>query len=103
MRQCNSFNKEGCQRFKSFFFFLFFRTNWDDDSGTPLRKSSWDYPTPKNFALKDGSQSDWSYKHEERSHRMYDDTPRPTPAHKYNVWAKERRRTGATPLPGKGF
>ncbi|CAH0389215.1 unnamed protein product [Bemisia tabaci] len=77
------------------------KTNWDDDSGTPLRKSSWDYPTPKNFALKDGSQSDWSYKREERSHRMYDDTPRPTPAHKYNVWAKERRRTGATPLPGK--
>lgn len=39
-------------------------------------------------------------KHSHRSDRkgkFVDDTPRPTPAHRYNAWEKDRKRTGATP------
>ncbi|KAK7593066.1 hypothetical protein V9T40_007818 [Parthenolecanium corni] len=58
------------------------RAPWDDDEPGNYRKSDWDYPTP-------------------RRHERYDDTPRPTPAHKYNKWAPNRRKTGATPATEK--
>ncbi|XP_075224312.1 ATP-dependent RNA helicase l(1)G0007 isoform X2 [Lycorma delicatula] len=63
------------------------RTSWDEDDPTPSRKSSWDLPTPKTHS---SDTSDWS-----------DRSRRPTPAHRFNTWAKDRKRTGATPLPGK--
>jgi len=28
----------------------------------------------------------------------YDNTPAPTPTHKYNKWADDRKKTGETPL-----
>lgn len=59
-----------------------YRAPWDDDEPGNYRKSDWDYPTP-------------------RRHERYDDTPRPTPAHKYNKWAPNRRKTGATPATEK--
>lgn len=37
----------------------------------------------------------------DRNIKIEDDTPRPTPAHKYNSWMKDRRKTGATPQAGK--
>ncbi|XP_054286670.1 pre-mRNA-splicing factor ATP-dependent RNA helicase PRP16 [Macrosteles quadrilineatus] len=61
------------------------RTSWDDDDPTPSRNSAWDLPTPRTY---NKDESDWS-------------TRRPTPAHRYNTWAKDRKHSGATPLPGK--
>ncbi|KAK4876670.1 hypothetical protein RN001_009176 [Aquatica leii] len=73
------------------------KSAWDDDDPVPAKKSSWDFPTPSAHK----SSSDWS----ERStkSKKYDnkryksDTPRFTPAHMYNEWAKDRKKTGATP------
>lgn len=70
----------------------------DDDERIPLKKSSWDFPTPKSISEE---RSEWS----ERSNRRpwssrqkpEDETPRATPAHKFNSWANDRRRSGATP------
>lgn len=76
-------------------------SSWDDDDEKPTSKrSSWDFPTPK-----DGDRrSEWSTRSNmssisrlKKSTRMEDDTPRPTPAHKFNAWANDRKRTGATP------
>lgn len=86
------------------------RTSWDDDDPIPIKKSSWDFPTPT--LPKHGG--DWSErstksKYDDYSHRKFDrkdkhkdykcytDTPRATPAYKYNAWAKDRKKTGATP------
>lgn len=65
--------------------------SWDDDDDRSYkpRKSSWDYPTPKTSS----DRSDWSV----RSSRRRDDSVRATPAHKYNSWANDRKRSGATP------
>lgn len=54
---------------------------------TPARKSTWDLPTPHVYNTQESGDLS---------------TRRPTPAHRYNTWAKDRKRTGATPLPGKG-
>lgn len=59
-----------------------FRTAWDDDDANYRKKTEWDYPTPK-------------------IHDYRDETPRPTPAYKYNKWAPDRRKTGATPITGR--
>lgn len=64
------------------------RTSWDDDDMTPARKSTWDLPTPRVYNTQESGDLS---------------TRRPTPAHRYNTWAKDRKRTGATPLPGKGL
>ncbi|GJQ67978.1 hypothetical protein Trydic_g16727 [Trypoxylus dichotomus] len=63
------------------------KTPWDDDDIVPSKKSSWDFPTPTLHK----TGGDWS----ERSAKS--STPRATPAHKYNAWAKDRKKTGATP------
>nr|XP_023024315.1 pre-mRNA-splicing factor ATP-dependent RNA helicase PRP16 isoform X1 [Leptinotarsa decemlineata] len=79
------------------------RSPWDEDEPAPSKKSTWDYPTPSVYKQR---SNDWS---SERSYRsmssnykksgnlLEDDTPRPTPAHKFNEWMKERKKTGATP------
>ncbi|KAG1677117.1 Pre-mRNA-splicing factor ATP-dependent RNA helicase PRP16 [Nymphon striatum] len=74
------------------------RSNWDDDDdNTPNRQSTWDVSTPSSHS----SRSDNSQR-SSRSYRKYpDETPLPTPTHKYNEWANDRRKTGATPGTGK--
>lgn len=92
------------------------RSSWDeDDDPVTSKKSAWDYPTPNLYKSSPGDWSERSSKskldedfsqREERSSRRSrdrrgrkyeDDTPRPTPAHRYNEWMKDRKRTGATP------
>ncbi|KYB28330.1 Pre-mRNA-splicing factor ATP-dependent RNA helicase PRP16-like Protein [Tribolium castaneum] len=89
------------------------KSSWDDDDDVgPSKKSSWDFPTPSTYK---GSGGDWSerstksrkYDESKRSSReskrrkYEDESARFTPAHKYNSWAKDRKRSGATPMPGK--
>lgn len=83
--------------------------SWDDDDDkAPVKKSQWDFPTPKDGS--DSKRSDWStrsssssiYRSKNKSN-IEDDTPRPTPAHKYNAWANDRKRSGATPQTGIVF
>lgn len=92
------------------------QSSWDeDDDPVTSKKSAWDYPTPNLYKSSPGEWSERSSKskleddcshREERSSRRSkdrrgrkydDDTPRPTPAHKYNAWMKDRKSTGATP------
>lgn len=85
------------------------KTSWEDDEDTgPVRKSSWDFPTPSTYRSGSGDWSERSTKsrkYDESSRNFrdkrrgkYDDsTPRPTPAHRYNAWMKDRKRSGATP------
>lgn len=78
--------------------------SWDDDDErSTSKRSAWDFPTPK-----DGDKrSEWSTRSNIssisrlRRDKMEDDTPRPTPAHKYNAWANDRKRSGATPYTSK--
>lgn len=77
-------------------------TSWDDDDerGGPVKRSAWDFPTPSASSVAD--RSEWSVRSKSKIRdKLGDETPRPTPAHKYNSWANERRRTGATPMTGK--
>ncbi|XP_017025155.1 pre-mRNA-splicing factor ATP-dependent RNA helicase PRP16 [Drosophila kikkawai] len=77
-------------------------SSWDDDDGeVSQRKSDWDMPTPRRHG---SSSGDWSVRSSSSSsssrrhhNRHADDTARPTPAHRYNNWAHDRKRTGATP------
>lgn len=78
------------------------KTAWDEDDYEPSRKSTWDYPTPSLHRYKGGDWSERSYTsskshRDEKGHKFEDDTPRPTPAHKFNAWVKDRKKTGATP------
>lgn len=80
------------------------RTSWDEDDPMPSRRSSWDLPTP----VAGQPDGDWlersSRRGTDKSDRKqrHDETPRPTPTHKYNSWARDRKKTGATPVPGRG-
>lgn len=76
-------------------------SSWDDDDEkTSSKRSAWDFPTPKDGGER---RSEWSTRsntssiYRSKKSKMEDDTPRPTPAHKYNAWANDRKRTGATP------
>ncbi|PSN46456.1 Pre-mRNA-splicing factor ATP-dependent RNA helicase PRP16 [Blattella germanica] len=76
------------------------RSSWDEDDPVPSRRSSWDLPTP----ITGRSDVDWSERSSRRgTDRKFrqDETPRPTPAHKFNSWARDRKKTGATPVPGR--
>lgn len=92
------------------------KSSWDeDDEPTAAKKSAWDFPTPTVYKPKGGDwseRSSKSYDKSEHSHKdnrqssrsrykIEDDTPRPTPAHRYNAWVKDRKKTGATPSLGK--
>lgn len=81
------------------------KTSWDDDDSEEYlrnkkKRSAWDYPTPdiphKHQAF-DSVRSYRSVKAATSSKRGEDDTPRPTPAHKFNKWAADRKQSGATP------
>ena len=91
------------------------KSSWDDDDAALPKKSSWDFPTP-NIHKSGGDWSERSSKsrHGEdkmdkrsefggsshrnlKRHKYESDTPRATPAHKFNQWARDRRKTGATP------
>nr|CAI5831091.1 unnamed protein product [Callosobruchus analis] len=85
------------------------RSTWDeDDEPGMVKKSDWDFPTPASYKAK----GDWSErsissamekserKSSVRQLKLENDTPRPTPAHKFNVWLKDRKKTGATPGVG---
>lgn len=80
-------------------------TSWEEeDDEKPSKKSSWDFPTPKSRA---GDSGEWSER-SNRSRRNNNNTnsrhvtpsPRPTPAHHFNAWAHDRKRSGATPHVG---
>lgn len=80
-------------------------TSWDDDDEKPVKRSAWDFPTPKD---EDKKRSEWSMRSNSSSIyrmkkgvKMEDDTPRPTPAHRFNAWANDRKRSGATPHASK--
>lgn len=85
------------------------KTSWEDDEdAAPMKRSSWDFPTPSTYRSGSGDWSERStksrkYDDSSRSSRdkkrgKYEDsTPRPTPAHRYNAWMKDRKRSGATP------
>lgn len=88
------------------------KTAWDDDDSLPMKKSSWDFPTPnihkahsewseRSTKSRIYEQSARSYKSDRNRRYKYDDTPRATPAHKYNAWMKDRRKTGATPATSR--
>jgi pre-mRNA-splicing factor ATP-dependent RNA helicase DHX38/PRP16 len=72
------------------------RSNWeDDDNESNRRNSNWDINTPKSRQGKHDMNTS-------SRHRLNDNTPRATPAHKYNKWADDRKRTGITPSNKKG-
>lgn len=77
-------------------------SSWDDDDDRPSsqKRSSWDFPTPKSYAddRPDSSARSSSSSSIRRRGKYEDDTPRATPAHKYNSWANDRKRSGATPM-----
>lgn len=71
------------------------KSSWDEeDDSFPLKRSAWDYPTPSSYRTRDFS--DRSFTSKDKLKRE-DDTPRATPAHKFNQWIKNRKVTGATP------
>lgn len=64
------------------------RSSWDEDiTGTPRQSNSaWDVMTPSISEIEEEPSS---------SRRKYDkDTPLPTPTHRYNAWANERKSFG---------
>lgn len=81
------------------------KTSWDDDDEEEYlrnkkKRSTWDFPTPDiphKGRPDDSVRSYRSVKAASSSKRLEDDTPRATPAHKYNKWAADRKHSGATP------
>ncbi|XP_030382002.1 pre-mRNA-splicing factor ATP-dependent RNA helicase PRP16 [Scaptodrosophila lebanonensis] len=82
-------------------------SSWDDEDGDSFggRKSDWDFPTPRGSGG-GGQKGEWSARsnssgfsssHNRSSRRHHDNTQRPTPAHRYNQWAPDRKHSGATP------
>lgn len=85
------------------------KTSWDEDDEEEYfrnkkKRSTWDFPTP-DIPYKgrpdDSIRSYRSVKAASSSKRLEDDTPRATPAHKYNKWAADRKHSGATPRVDK--
>ncbi|XP_050295240.1 pre-mRNA-splicing factor ATP-dependent RNA helicase PRP16 isoform X2 [Anthonomus grandis grandis] len=93
------------------------KSTWDEDEESPpSKRSSWDFPTPNVYKKTDGNWSEISSgsrnlgessrRDDEKNkswrewrgiRRYVDDSERATPAHKYNAWMKDRKKTGATP------
>lgn len=77
------------------------KSSWDDDDEdewkSKKKRSSWDFPTPK-FPHKNRPDDSIRSNRSNKSIKKFDDdTPRPTPAHKFNKWAADRKHSGATP------
>lgn len=71
------------------------KSSWDDeDDPIPMKKSSWDYPTPSSYKSREFSERSFSSRDK---YKRESDTPRVTPTHKFNQWIKNRKVTGATP------
>lgn len=85
------------------------KTSWDDDDEEEYlrnkkKRSAWDFPTPDipyKSRPDDSVRSYRSVKAATSSKRLEDDTPRATPAHKFNKWAADRKHSGATPRVDK--
>lgn len=88
------------------------RSSWEDDEDKPFKRSGWDTPSPAR-SVRDGDDSIRSSRREPSSSRSersgrnskskrVDETPAMTPSHKYNSWATDRRKTGATPQVSGG-
>lgn len=76
------------------------RTAWEDeDDVTPLKRSSWDLPTPALSRREDDSErSNRSSRDEKRNQKKRsDETPLPTPSYKYNSWASDKKKMQYTP------
>lgn len=80
------------------------KTSWDDDDTDEYlknkkKRSMWDFPTPDIPQKHQAHDSVRSYRSVKAatSSKREDDTPRPTPAHKFNKWAADRKQSGATP------
>ncbi|GBM31022.1 Pre-mRNA-splicing factor ATP-dependent RNA helicase PRP16 [Araneus ventricosus] len=58
------------------------RSGWDEDDTTPDYKSTWDLPSPAYSDRRSYSRAS---------------SVNPTPVHRYNDWARDRKRSGATP------
>ncbi|XP_006822620.1 pre-mRNA-splicing factor ATP-dependent RNA helicase PRP16-like [Saccoglossus kowalevskii] len=82
------------------------RSTWDDEDDASLRKtpSTWDMPSPSGSVREhDRSyRSNRSSERSSRSKRRSENTPLPTPSYKYNQWATNRKRSGATPRYSEG-
>ncbi|XP_030831282.1 pre-mRNA-splicing factor ATP-dependent RNA helicase PRP16 [Strongylocentrotus purpuratus] len=100
------------------------RASWEEEDDVPKKApSQWDQPTPNTLRRQNDfsersdrserrDRSDRSDRSERsdrkdtstrkdgdrsRNRRKEDDTPVMTPAHKYNSWANNRKKSGATP------
>ena len=79
------------------------KASWDDDDeeeyARKKKRSTWDFPTPDIPHKNRPDDSVRSYRSVKAaaSRRHDDDTPRATPAHKFNKWAADRKHSGATP------
>nr|XP_054748657.1 pre-mRNA-splicing factor ATP-dependent RNA helicase PRP16-like isoform X2 [Lytechinus pictus] len=88
------------------------RTSWEEEDDVPKKApSQWDQPTPKMSSQQNdlserrdrserGDRKDRSSRKDgdrSRHRRKEDETPRLTPAHRYNSWASNRKKSGATP------
>ncbi|GIY49237.1 pre-mRNA-splicing factor ATP-dependent RNA helicase PRP16 [Caerostris extrusa] len=62
------------------------RSGWDEDDSTAHSKSVWDMPSPAQFVDRRSERSNYSIA-----------SRNPTPAHRYNDWVRDRKRSGATP------
>lgn len=71
------------------------KSSWDEeDDSLPMKRSTWDYPTPSSYKSREFSERSF---HSHDKYKREDETPRVTPAHKFNQWVKNRKVTGATP------
>lgn len=79
------------------------RSNWEDDEDvTPLKRSSWDVPTPSPSRRDDDSERSYRSSRDFKSDRRRDkkrsdETPLPTPTYKYNTWASDKKKIQYTP------
>lgn len=77
------------------------RTAWEDedDDATPLKRSSWDLPTPLSRDPDDRSEQSFTSSHRGSKDRRKrsDETPLPTPSYKYNTWMKNKKKIPYTP------
>ncbi|XP_062584815.1 pre-mRNA-splicing factor ATP-dependent RNA helicase PRP16-like [Saccostrea cucullata] len=77
------------------------RTSWeeDEDDSTPLKRSSWDLPTPISRDSEDRSERSFSssQRYSKDRRKKSDETPLPTPTYKYNSWMKDKKKIPYTP------